>query len=425
MAHQGIPKVYNLLQRRLDRYPVGAPESEALYKILKILYSEEDAKVAIGMPLRFTSLSKLSKRINIKEKALKNKLTCMAEKGLVFDIERNGEKYYMLMPTVVGAFEFSLMRVREDIDQKKLSEIYHQYMLEDDIFARDAFQEETQIGRAIIYEEAIPENYLTEVLNYEKASAIIEDSSSFSVGLCYCRHKSKHLGYTCKFPLQNCMSFGRAAEYIIRSKLGKRINKSEAKDILTESKELGMVHIADNIQRNVTYICNCCGCCCGQLGAINRLGIVNAIMTSNFLAVIDEQKCSGCGTCARKCNINAITLVGTNIPGELKAKISEDICIGCGVCAMFCKKQALSMISRKQKVVVPETTIARVITMALERGKIQNLIFDADSNFWLLSLNKFFGAIQKLPLVKRKLLNQQVKSKIITIMLEKVKNLPQ
>ena len=424
MAHHGVPKIYNLLQRRLDRYPVGAPESEALYEILKILYSEEEAKIAIGMPLKFTSLFKLSKRINIEKKILKDRLTCMSEKGLVFDIERNGEKYYMLMPTVVGAFEFSLMRVREDIDQKKLSEIYHQYMVEDSTFARDAFQGETQIGRAIVYEETIPENCLTEVLNYEKASAIIEGSSSFSVGLCYCRHKSKHLGHSCKFPLQNCMSFGQAAEYFIRSGLGKRIDKSEAKDILVQSKELGMVHIADNIQKNVAYICNCCGCCCGQLGAINRFGITRAIMSSNFLAVADEQRCSGCGICARKCNINAIILAGTDIPGELKAKISEDICIGCGVCAMFCKKQALSMISRKRKVLVPETTLARVITMALERGKIQNLIFDADSNFWLLSMNKFLGAIQKLPLVKRKLLNQQIKSKLINIMLQKAKSSP-
>mgnify|MGYP003988188777 CR=1 FL=1 len=46
MAHNTINSSYSRLTERLNYFPQGAPPSELLNKILKILLSEKDAKVA-------------------------------------------------------------------------------------------------------------------------------------------------------------------------------------------------------------------------------------------------------------------------------------------------------------------------------------------------------------------------------------------
>ena len=54
--------VYGRLQKRLDRFPIGAPPASALYEILKRLYTEEEAEVAARMPIRFTDLAGIARR---------------------------------------------------------------------------------------------------------------------------------------------------------------------------------------------------------------------------------------------------------------------------------------------------------------------------------------------------------------------------
>ena len=41
-----------------------------------------------------------------------------------WDIEQQGEINYVLPPPMAGFFEFSMMRVRRDVDQKALSELF-------------------------------------------------------------------------------------------------------------------------------------------------------------------------------------------------------------------------------------------------------------------------------------------------------------
>ncbi len=66
---------------------------------------------------------------------------------------------------------------------------------------------------------------------------------------------------------------------------------------------------ADNVRKDVKFVCHCCACCCNVLSAINKYGYPNALVTSSYLAAIEEESCLGCGKCARACPIEAIAMV--------------------------------------------------------------------------------------------------------------------
>nr|WP_315988511.1 hypothetical protein [Desulforamulus aquiferis] len=48
--------------------------------------------------------------MGVTEKELKERVTDLAHRGLVFDIEFAGQYYVALAPVVIGFFEFTFMR---------------------------------------------------------------------------------------------------------------------------------------------------------------------------------------------------------------------------------------------------------------------------------------------------------------------------
>ena len=50
-----------------------------------------------------------------------------------------GETTYTLPPPMAGFFEFSMMRVRDDVDQRLLAELFYQYLNVEDDFIRELF----------------------------------------------------------------------------------------------------------------------------------------------------------------------------------------------------------------------------------------------------------------------------------------------
>lgn len=430
MGHIASQGVYQKLRKRLDRFPIGAPESKTMYEVLKTIYTTEEADVASKMPMRFSTLEDLSKKTNKDIKTLELVLENMAEKGLVFDLERDDKKYFMLSPTVIGFFEFSLMRVTDKFNQKKLVKLYKKLFHDDDVFISDIFQGETQLGRTLANETTLNEEDYAEILDYEKASYIIDSAEKVSLGLCYCRHVALHNGEQCKFTFETCMSFNTGADFFIRRGLAKEISKEEAMEIFEQGRSAGLVQIGDNVKRNCNYLCNCCGCCCGQLGGFKKLKPFAAVHSSNFIAKVNVEKCKGCGTCAKKCQVEAMAMKykNENLKGKEKeraankyAEVNKDYCLGCGICAHFCKSKAIDMLKRKVRVYTPENSFERTVLQFLERGKINELLFDGGNNdLGSYVMNVAVKTITNLPFVKRALLQKQVKSKFLEVALNNV-----
>jgi len=413
MAHHLNHSAYNKLEERLNRFPQGAPPSELLTKILKILFSEKEAELVSLIPIKPFTAQKASKIWKLKLSETKNILDKLASRALLVDMPKNGSTTYTLPPPMAGFFEFSLMRIREDIDQKALSELFYQYINQEDDFAKSLFTEgNTQFGRTFVNESVFEDNAL-HILDYERATNVIETATQMGVSMCYCRHKKEHLNMNCDAPMDICMTFNNTAGSLIRHGHAREVDKKEGIDLLQKAYDNNLVQFGENVQKRVNFICNCCGCCCEAMIAARRFAIMNPIHTTNYLPDLDLNNCNGCGKCVNICPVEAMTLVSANNPAKpkmKKAQLNEQICLGCGLCAKACDKEQITLKLRDKRIITPKTGVQRAIIMAIERGKLQNLIFDNRVLWSHRAMSAVLGAILKLPSIKKTLAKQQLKS---------------
>jgi Fic family protein len=124
MAHHVSISAYRRLTDRLNRFPQGAPPSDLLFKILKMLFAEAEAEQVAMLPIRPFTARQAAAIWKTDENRARAMLDRLAERALLVDFEENGRLHYVLPPPMAGFFEFSLMRVRRDIDQKLLSELF-------------------------------------------------------------------------------------------------------------------------------------------------------------------------------------------------------------------------------------------------------------------------------------------------------------
>lgn len=430
MAHHNSLKQnsYYKLTERINRFPQGAPPSDLLFKILKILFSEKEAGLVSLLPIKPFNAGKAAKIWKIKEAEANTILNDLADRGLLTDAEFNNDVVYSMPPPMAGFFEFSLMRYRNDIDQKTLSELYYQYLNVEDDFVKNLFTYgETQLGRVFVNEAVLPVENSLHVLDYEKASEVIKSASHVGIGICYCRHKMQHLGKNCDAELDICMTFNESAASLTRHAIARKVDATEGLDLLQKARELNLVQFGENVREKVNFICNCCGCCCEALIASRRFGFMHPVHTTNYLPFVRDENCNGCGKCVSLCPVEAMTLVSSNDPekpGGKKAKLEKDICLGCGVCLRGCSKNALELKSRKEQVITPVNSVHRVVLMAIERGKLQNLIFDNQVMMSHRALAAVLGVILKLPPFKQVVASQQFKSRYLEGLIRRQKNIP-
>src|SRR5574340_721743 len=357
MAHQTLKSGYARLADRLNRFPQGAPPSQLLYKILAMLFSEKEAHLAALLPLRPFTPEQAGRAWGMGPVAARNVLDELAGRGILVDMEFEGERYYVLPPPMAGFFEFSMMRVRADLDQRLLSELFHQYInVEEDFIRALFFRGETQLGRVFVHEPALANENALFVLDYERASEVIKRASHIGIGICYCRHKMSHLGNACDAPLEICMTFNVAAASLIRHGSARRADAAEGIALLQKARELNLVQFGENVREGVNFICNCCGCCCDAMTAVRRFGTVRPMHTTNFIPKTDEAVCTGCGRCARVCPVDAVALVPASThgrPGGVMAEINEGVCLGCGLCAKECPAGGIRLPPRPVRVITP------------------------------------------------------------------------
>jgi Pyruvate/2-oxoacid:ferredoxin oxidoreductase delta subunit len=364
MGHlAGKEEILKQLRERLHQNPIGLPEHTSVYEILSILFTEKEAEVGAKFPLGAVTIEELQNVMGIHREELEGILNGMIKKGLVLISKKDGKLRYLLPMSFTGFFEFTFMRTDESLPLKRLAELIRSYRNTPE-FVQELFSPGTSRGRSLTYGDVLP-RLRSEVLRFQDASEYIKMAGRGSLTKCYCRHEAWHLGQNCSAPIDDiCMSLGGASDFLVERGFARRASVDELLDTLKRAEEFGLVHIGDNVQEQISFICNCCGCCCGFLGGITQHHLKHAVATTNFLARPDLEECNGCGLCSDHCQIKAIRMEG-DYP-----RVDCEFCLGCGICAHFCPSGAMKMEEREKKIIPPKTYKDLMIRLLEEKGRI-------------------------------------------------------
>jgi ferredoxin len=188
---------------------------------------------------------------------------------------------------------------------------------------------------------------------------------------------------------------------------------------------MNLVQFGENVREEVNFICHCCGCCCEAMLAAKRFGILHPVHTTNLQPLLDEELCNGCVKCIEVCAVAAISLVSAHDPikpKRKKARIDETICLGCGICVRNCPTGALKLVVRQERVITPLDSTHKAVLMAIERGKLQNLIFDNQALWNHRAMAAILGVILRLPPLQQALASRQMKSHYLEHLIQHRKN---
>jgi len=346
--------IYKKLAEALDRLPNGFPRtpSNLEIRLLKKIFSTEEALIAVQLSEELLPLDVIAKRVGLPIEDAGARLTKMAERGLVwldksvFEPDHDFDKLiqadnpkFRLAPLIVGIFESTFSEWDHE-----LIHLYEEYMA--DGGAAGIMRLQPGIHRVLPAHGAVKFEH---ILPYEDVRKILlnPENRKFRAHDCYCRVAQDLEGdRKCDFPLRACLSFS-TLDHSPKPPDKEEISREESMEILDQCEEAGLVHTVSNVMKGISYICNCCGCCCEMLRGINEWGIEKSVATSNYYATIDPDECLGCETCIERCQVRAIS------EQNGVANVDRERCIGCGLCVTGCPNDVAKL---KRK---PEFEIVR------------------------------------------------------------------
>lgn len=351
--------VYKRLAMYLDDMPGGYPatESGVELRILRRLFTPEEAALTLNLTLIPEEPAKVARRLRLSEEETARRLEDMALKGLILRRpSKDGPAKYMAWQFVIGIWEFHVNALDEGLIRDM--EEYIPRLLDFETWKKVPQLRTIPVGQSIPVEHA--------VMAYEAAEKIVRSHKRILVAPCICRRERKMVGEGCSRPEESCLVFGGGADFYLKNGLGRMISQEEALRILEEADRAGLVLQPNNAQR-AGNICCCCGCCCGVLRTIKKHPRPAEIVSSAFRVAVDRESCDGCGVCLDRCQMEALQLDDDRVAADLGR------CIGCGLCVTTCPTGSLTL-ERKpasEQPNVPETMTKTYIQLARTRGKLK------------------------------------------------------
>ena len=352
--------LYRELQLHLDKLPIGYPatESGVELELLKYFFNTDEAKAALSLGLTTSPLWRIKRRykknfgIEISSEELRPLLDGLYMKGTIRRSTKTPHGYALAF-LAIGMFEFHV----DDLTPE-LMHLLHRYY--DEGFMNEFFRALLPQLRTSPHMKAIvPEHKID---TYDNMREYVKKTKEIiGVANCVCKQGEAILGEKCKVmgdDIEICIFFGEG-NYLDRGR-GRIITKDECLVLLDKAEDKGLVLQPGNSQQ-AFCICLCCGCCCGVLTSAKKFEKPAELFATNYYAVIDYEKCSGCGICIKRCQMDAITRID-----KTRVELNMDRCIGCGLCVTKCSKEAVSL-KRKKKKTKPPMNIELLYLSILKR----------------------------------------------------------
>jgi formate hydrogenlyase subunit 6/NADH:ubiquinone oxidoreductase subunit I len=324
------------------------PESDELLPLIKTCYTVKEAELLTGMPLTLSGIDDLARIKNEDPVAIQEKLDEMAGRGLVYRQIIQGQPKYRLNPLRFVFLRSFFWPGRRETHIKAVAPHVTRYYL--DGFGDHWKDVESKGLRAIPIQQTITDP--RSIRPYEDVRQVLKDQDRFAAAHCACRErKNTDPDFPdCTHETENCLHFGKLADYIIENGLGREISRSECEEILEKAARAGLVHAISNWQEHVDTICNCCQCCCVYFQAFHVLAHSESMSPSNYRIDIAPETCKACGKCVKRCPMDALSLEphpkAANKAGKIST-LNPERCIGCGVCAYGCPTASLKLLPRE------------------------------------------------------------------------------
>ncbi|MCY3412463.1 MAG: hypothetical protein INQ03_12570 [Candidatus Heimdallarchaeota archaeon] len=357
-------EIYHKLAKVLNKIPQGfnLTDDDTHIRVLKWIFTEEEARIAAQMKLRGETAEVMAKRLKLEVDYLAPLLETMHERGEIRQYKKqDGNHKYGLMPFVVGIYEEQIDRL--DAEFAKLLEEYFAKTRYTDLFAT-----KPEIFRVVPVNRVIePE---LEIYPYQQAEAIVNNAKSWGVRDCICKKERELLGEGCNYSKNVCLTFERKENAYNEHTRSKPISREQAIQILMDAEEEGLIHNTMNVEEGHGYICNCCTCCCGVMRSLVQWDQPNALVKSDYRMTVEEGICLACGECEDRCQFGAITI------NEI-CEIDDVKCVGCGVCAITCPENALKLVLREKKELSkpPKNILSWMMKKAWKRKKSPLKVF--------------------------------------------------
>ncbi len=350
-------------RRKLDLFPIGLPETDETMRVLELLFSEQEARVAAHVPmppLMFTA-DRIARKAGMKKAEAARLLAGLASRNLIIEVDALGVKRYMLMPAVPGFFEMQFMKTGEGRGElREVGRLWHEAIKGP--LGEENYGYSTSGVRVLPIRKTIDATQT--IFSYEEVGKIIKASGGVALTECACRKSARK----CDAPLDVCMMFGTSGDYLVSRGLARRVGEREAMQAFERAADAGLVPTTTNTMPPIQIICNCCKCCCLSLQGVVALNKPASSVRSNFCSTpIEGTGCVLCRTCVKACPVEAITIA------DEKIVVNEEKCIGCGVCVHKCNKKALAL-TRKSTAKPPQTSLHLMSKMLDERGKTTKIL---------------------------------------------------
>lgn len=171
----------------------------------------------------------------------------------------------------------------------------------------------------------------------EEVLNILRNAKTFALAACSCRVQYSR----CNRPRETCLLVDDAADRMVELNKAHHISLEEAATVLKTADVHGLILMTYYLPgQKVNAICSCCPCCCHDLQLLLTYDRSDLVAPSDYLAITDFTRCTGCGRCVERCIFHARRI------DDDTCIFRPEACLGCGLCVSVCPVQATLMQKR-------------------------------------------------------------------------------